>query len=239
VRAAAAGTVEGVVADAFTPGRFTVQLEHLVGDHHYRTVYTNLVSVNADVAVNAVVRAGQSLGVAGTLSTATSTYAMTHFQLDDFEYHREVANPNAVSPEPFLSADGKQLLDRIWTNAAYVHELVEPFITNPRELSFPASRTWTRAGGDGPAGIRFTRRTARGADYEYALLAESGTTVETGTVTLTPTARPSAIDLVSSISSPRLGVYNIVSNELQLALATPGSSRPANVNAASVYRTTR
>jgi len=47
------------------------------------------------------------------------------------------------------------------------------FITNPRELTFPASRTWTRAGGDGPSRIRFTRRNARAAEYDYALLAES------------------------------------------------------------------
>ena len=39
------------------------------------------------------------------------------------------------------------------TTAAYGHELVEPFITNPRALAFPVSRTWTRAGGGGPAGI--------------------------------------------------------------------------------------
>ena len=44
VRAAAAGTVQSVFPDPFTPGRFTVQLEHLVGTHHYRTVYTNLAT---------------------------------------------------------------------------------------------------------------------------------------------------------------------------------------------------
>lgn len=149
-------------------------------------------------------------------------------------------NPNAVSPEPFLSADGKRLFDRIWTTAAFVHELVEPFITNPRELSFPASRTWTRAGGDGPAGIRFTRRTARAAEYEYALLAESGTTTESGTVVLTPTSRPlSSIDLVSPTSSRRLGVYDIISNELRMSLGQPGAARPTSLADATVYRTAR
>jgi len=244
VRAAAAGTVQSVFADAFTPGRFTVQLEHLVGTHHYRTVYTNLANVNADVAPSVAVRAGQALGAAGTVAatigTAQLTYAMTHFQLDDFEFYREVPNPNAVSPEPFLSAEGKLLFDRIWTTAAYLHELVEPFITNPRALSFPASRTWTRAGGDGPAGIRFTRRTARAAEYDYALLAESGTITEAGTVLLTSTSRPlSSLDLISPTSSRRLGVYDIVSNELRLSLALPGASRPASLAAATVYRTTR
>jgi hypothetical protein len=231
VRAAAAGTVQSVDADAATPGRFTVQLEHIVGTHHYRTVYTNLATVNSLVVANAVVAAGQPLG---------TPFGSTHFQLDDFEFYRDVPHPNAVSPEPFLSAAGRQLFDQIWATAAYPHELVEPFITNPRELAFPASRTWTRAGGDGPAGIRFTRSTARATEYEYALLAESGTITETGTVILNATSRPlSAIDLLPSAAAPRLGVYEIVSNELRLSLAQPGSSRPADLVTASVYRTTR
>jgi len=40
-RAAAAGTIESVVVDPF--GRFTVQIEHAVGTHFYRTTYTNLL----------------------------------------------------------------------------------------------------------------------------------------------------------------------------------------------------
>lgn len=244
VRAAAAGTVQSVFADVFTPGRFTVQIEHIIGSHHYRTVYTNLASVNTDIAPAEGVGVGQPLGTAGTVfgtvGTTQLTYAMTHFQLDDFEFYREVPNPNAVSPEPFLSANAKQLFDGIWATAAYVHELVEPFVTNPREQSFPASRTWTRAGGDGPAGIRFTRRSGRAADYDYALLAESETVVESGTVVLTSTSRPlSSIDLVSPTSSRRLGVYDIVSNELRLSLANPGSPRASDLSAASVYRTSR
>jgi hypothetical protein len=244
VRAAAAGTVQSVFPDAFTPGRFTVQLEHVVGTHHYRTVYTNLANVNAGIAPTEVVQSGQPLGTAGTVSGSIGTtqfsYAMTHFQLDDFEFYRDVPNPNAVSPEPFLSADSQSLFDRIWSTAAFVHELVEPFITNPRDQLFPASRTWTRAGGDGPAGIRFTRRSARAAEYDYALLAESGTIVEAGTVVLTTTSRPlSSIDLVSPTSSRRLGVYDIVSNELRLSLAEPGASRPTALSSANIYRTTR
>ena len=191
VRAAAAGTVENVVPDSITAGRFTVQLEHIVGTHHYRTSYTNLASVNADIVAQEVVRAGQPLGTAGTVivwhsrhpgTSGTVSYAMTHFQLDDFEYFRQTNNPNAVSPEPFLTASAKSLFDALWSSAAFPQELVEPFATNPRDLRFPASRTWTRAGGDGPAGIRFTRRTATGTDIEYELLAESGTVIEAGDV---------------------------------------------------------
>ena len=240
VRAAAAGSVQTVMADAFTPGRFTVQLEHLVGSHHYRTVYTNLASVNPDVVPGEGVGVGQPLGTAGTIGTpGTLPYAMIHFQLDDFEYYREIPNPNAVSPEPFLTASAKSLFDALWSRAAYGHELVEPFVTNPRELSFPASRTWMRAGGDGPAGIRFTRSRAQAAEYEYALLAESGTVIETGAVAINLTARPYPLIALTAPTSVRLGLYDIVSNELRLSLANPGSPRAADLSAASVYRTPR
>ncbi len=243
VRAAAAGTVQNVFPDPFTPGRFTVQLEHIVGTHHYRTVYTNLANVNADIVAEAQIRAGQAIGTAGTITatigTATISYAMTHFQLDDFEHYRQIPNPNAVSPEPFLTASAKSLFDSLWSLAAYGHELVEPFVTNPRDLTFPASRTWMRAGGDGPAGIRFTRRRAQAAEYEYALLAESGTVIETGAVAINVTARPYPLMALTAPTSVRLGLYDIVSNEMRLSLANPGSPRPSNLSGASVYRTTR
>lgn len=231
VRAAAAGTVQNVFADATAGGRFTVAIEHLVGDHHYRTVYTNIVSLAADVAIAEVMRGGQAIGTAGS--------AGVHFQLDDFEYYREMGNPNAVSAEPFLTAAAKSLFDSLFTRATFAQELVEPFATNPRQVAFPLSRTWTRAGGDGPAGVRFTRRSARSADYDYALLAESGTAIETGTVVLNTTARPATtIDLVSS-TSHRLGVYDIVSNEMRLSLSNAGAARPGDLSGASVYRTPR
>ena len=51
------------------------------------------------------------------------------------------------------------------------------------------------------------------------------------------TARPyPAIDLVST-TSPKLGVYDIVSNELRLSLAPAGSARPSDVSGAVIYRT--
>lgn len=243
VRAAAAGTIENVFPDPFTPGRTTVQIEHRVGTHVYRTVYTNLATLGADIAVNETVRAGQIIGTAGTIpltiGTTPVTYAMTHFQLDDFEYYREIPNPNAVSAEPFLTPAAKTLFDALWSRAAYGHELVEPFVTNPRDLSFPASRTWTRAGGDGPAGIRFTRSRAQVAEYEYALLAESGTVIETGAVAINVTARPYPLIALTAPTSVRLGLYDIVSNELRLSLANPGSPRPADLSTATIYRTVR
>lgn len=230
VRAAAPGPVQNVFQDPTVVGRFTVVIEHVVGDHHYRTLYTNIVTLSSDILIDEVVRAGQPLGTAGN--------AGVHFQVDDLEYYREMGNPNAVSPEPFLTAAAKSLFDGLFIRATFAAELVEPFATNPRALAFPASRTWTRAGGDGPAGIRFTRRSARSDVYDYALLAESLSPTETGTVVLNTTARPATIDLVSPVSR-RLGVYDIVSNELRLSLASAGTARPADLSGATIYRTTR
>ena len=240
VRAAAAGTVDTIVLDSAT-GRTTVQLEHVVGSHFYRTVYTNLSSISAEVVDDAPVRPGQALGIAGTISTTVGTtpitYAMSHFQLDDLEFHREGPDPKAVSPEPFLGVDGKAVFDRMWPMAFFPHELLEPYATNPRNLSFPASRTWIKAGGDGLASIRFTRGAGGSAEYDYEILTESGTTIEIGTVALSLTSRPfPTIDLVSPIGR-RLGIYDIVSNEMRLLLAEPGDARPTSLTPASVYRT--
>src|SRR6185295_11565930 len=99
VRAAAAGTIEDVLPDPLNPGRFAVQIEHIIGTHHYRTTYTNLASVNSDIVAQETVIVGQPIGAAGIQATASNRgtpgtlYAMTHFQLDDFEYYREIPNP--------------------------------------------------------------------------------------------------------------------------------------------------
>jgi hypothetical protein len=235
VRAAAAGTVFSIEPDLISLGRTTVVLEHVIGEHFYRTHYSNLASVASDLDIDDLVLAGQPLGIAGTISATLLntpvTYAMTHFQLDDLEFHREIANPKAVSPEPFLSATGKALFERIWTGAIYLQELVEPFATNPRETPV-TQRTWMRAGGDGPAGIRFLRL---GTAYSYELLAESGTVIEVGSAALRRTGGTASIDLVSQ-TAVRLGVYDIVSNEMRLSVASPGLARPSDLSAASIYR---
>jgi murein DD-endopeptidase MepM/ murein hydrolase activator NlpD len=232
VRAAAPGTIQNVLID--TLGRFTVQIEHVVGEHFYRTIYSNLATIASNTAVDAVVLSGQPLGTPGTLGTVGTSI---HFQLDDLEFHREIANPKAVSPEPFLTPAAKSVFDSLWRRAEFGHELVEPFATNPRALSFPASRTWTRAGGDGPAGIRFTRFSERSIEYNYALLAESGTVIESGTVAIDPTSRPNPLIALTAPTGVRLGVYDIVSNEMRLALSSPGSPRPADLSGATIYRT--
>ena len=243
VRAAAAGTIRNVFDDPLTPGRFTIHIEHLIGEHFYRTVYTNIATLaSSAIAADEVVTAGRALGIAGTISatvgTQPLTYAMTHFQLDDFEFHREgFAEPKAVSPEIFLTPVAKSTFDTLWSHAVFTHELVEPFATNPRDLPFPASRTWMRAGGDGPAGIRFTRFDARVAEYNYQLLAESGTVIESGAVAINVTARPYPLIALTSATAVRLGLYDIVSNEMRLALGPPGLPRPSDLSGAAVYRT--
>ena len=235
VRAAAAGTVESVEIDPQL-GRLAVRLAHVVGDHHYRTIYSNLATVNATIVVDADVAAGQSLGTPGTLYTPGTFGA--HFQLDDLEFHREgFTEPKAVSPEPFLTPAARLLFDGLWSQAAFAHELVEPFVTNPRVLAFPASRTWTRAGGDGPAGIRFTRSRSLVTEYEYALLAESGTVIEAGAVAIDATARPYPLIALTSPTAVRLGLYDIVSNEMRLSLSNPGAPRANDLSGAAIYRT--
>ena len=233
VRAAAAGTIQEVSTD--TLGRFTVQIEHRVGEHFYRTIYSNLATLSSDIEPDEVVLAGQALGTPGV--SIGNAGRFIHFQLDDLEFHREIANPKAVSPEPFLTPAAKSIFDTMWRQAEFGHELVEPFATNPRTLAFPASRTWMRAGGDGPAGFRFTRFSERDVAYNYVLLAESGTVIESGTVAIDPTARPNPVIALTAATGVRLGVYDIVSNEMRLALSNPGSPRPADLSGATIYRT--
>lgn len=235
VRAAASGTIQEVLTDTF--GRFSVQIEHVVGEHFYRTIYSNLATIPSDVAPDEVVRAGQTIGTPGTIIGTPGT-AFIHFQLDDLEFHNErVVNPKAVSPEPFLTPAAKSIFDSMWGRAEFLHELVEPFATNPREIAFPASRTWTRAGGDGPAGIRFTRFSEKDIAYNYVLLAESGTVIESGTVAIDSTSRPNPVIALTSPTGVRLGVYDVVSNEMRLALSNQGAPRPADLSGATVYRT--
>lgn len=238
VRAAAAGIITEVTVQ--TTGRSAVTLEHLVGQHYYRTVYTGLINVPADIVVDETVVSGQRLGIAGpaaAVAGVTSNNASIHFQLDDLEHHREGPDPKAVSAEAFLTESARLLFARMWATAVYQHELVEPFASNPRDLRFPASRTWTRAGGEGPPGIRFTRASPQRADYTYELLAESGTVIEAGFVVLDLSRRPyPSIDLVSPVGR-RLGVYDIVSGEMRLTLASQGAARPSALDPTHVYRT--
>ena len=65
VRAAAAGTVENVFPDAITPGASRSSSSTSSARITTAPVYTNLASVNADIAAQEVVRAGQAAGYRG------------------------------------------------------------------------------------------------------------------------------------------------------------------------------
>lgn len=243
VRAAADGVVQAIEPDIIVPGRTKVTIEHALGAHIYRTVYANLSSIREQIILGGAVVRGQPIGVAGTVTATIAatavTYAMSHFQVDDFEIHREGVDPKAVSPEPFLNAEGRALFDRIWLRSAFAQEPTEPFISMSRDQRFPLTRTWRLDSGDGPAGLSFTRTSGVAADHGYLVLTQSGTAIESGAVTLRVLARPFAtIDLVTP-TGPRLGLYDIVGDQMRLALGSPGAPRPADLGAASVYRTTR
>ena len=81
--------------DPSSPGRVTVAIAHLVGAHHYRTIYSNLAAVATDIAENEAVRAGQALGTPGV---SGSGVAMIHFQLDDFESLPRHGEPERGEP---------------------------------------------------------------------------------------------------------------------------------------------
>lgn len=241
VRAAADGVVQSIEPDIIVLGRSRVTIEHARGAHLYRTVYANLSTVREEIVLEAAVARGQPIGLAGTVTATIGgtpvTYAMSHFQVDDFETHREGPDPKAVTPEPFLSAEGRAIFDRIWLRAAFAQELTEPFISMSRDQRFPITRTWRLERGDGPAGLSFTRTSAVGADHHYLVLTQSDTAVESGAVALRVLARPfPTIDLVTP-TGPRLGVYDIVGDHMRLALGSPGAPRPADLGSASVYRT--
>jgi murein DD-endopeptidase MepM/ murein hydrolase activator NlpD len=242
VRAAAAGRVISVAPDALTPGRMAVKIETVIANHFYVLVYGNLVSVLDDIVDEAEVRRGQVLGVAGTVTTSlggsTVTSSMVHFQVDDYEYYRQMPEPNAVGLEIFLTVDGRQAFDRLWSSAVYPQELTEPFAANPRSTRFPLVRTWHRESGTGPMGITFTRRTIRDLEYEYSILAESGTAIETGRAVLSLTRPFASLELISATGF-RSGVYDIIDDRMRLALASSGAARPVNLTDASVYRTVR
>ena len=243
VRAAADGVVQSIEPDIIVLGRSRVTIEHALGAHIYRTVYANLSSVRDEIILEGRVVRGQPIGLAGTVTATIGgtpvTYAMSHFQVDDFETHREGLDPKAVTPEPFLNAEGRAIFDRIWPRSVFAQELTEPFISMSRDRRFPITRTWRLESGDGPAGLSFTRTSAVGGDHDYLVLTQSGTAIESGAVTLRVLARPfPTIDLVTP-TGPRLGSYDIVGDRMRLALGSPGAPRPADLGAAGVYRTTR
>lgn len=243
VLAAADGTVQNALPELSGGGRFTVRVNHMVaGRVAYATDYTNLASLAAGIMAGATVARGQALGVAGvqsqTIGTTPVTWAMTHFQMNDFSKNEGLTNPNAVSAEPFLSPAGLALFEAMWQTAAYQTEWCEPFHTNARAAGFPMARTWTAQPGAPAAFLDVRCPSDRSSEYTYALLAADRSTLESGAFVLDPTKKPmSTVDFRPSSGSPRLGVWNVVGSTLYLNLGATGANRPATLDGATVYTT--
>jgi hypothetical protein len=236
VRAAADGTVQHAVADA--QGRFTVRLDHSA-QGRYATDYTNLSELAAGIAAGSRVTRGQPIGTAGIqtqfIGTSQVTWAMTHFQVNDFSRHEGLTNPNAVSAEAYFGPSARSLFDAIWRGTAYRTEWCEPFPTNSRLAGFPMVRRWTLRSGTLPAALEVRCVSESNADYEYTWQHTDGAS-ETGLLSIDATAKPLArVDVRPSSGPPRLGVYDIISGTLDLNLGAPGAARPSSLTGAAVY----
>ena len=164
---------------------------------------------------------------------------MTHFQLYDFSSNSGITNPNAVTPESYLSPGGKAIFEAMWKTAAYNQELYEPFTANPRDITFLHTRTWRLQNGSFPARIDFRRPDPTTNDYDYTLFDPNDILIETGTVQLQPKGSSfPKIDLRPSDGEPsRLGLYDIVSNTMRIRWSDPGTARPSDLSDASIYTT--
>jgi hypothetical protein len=236
VLAAADGTIQHAVADA--QGRLTVRIDHSAHGR-YATDYTNLSDLAAGIAAGARVTRGQPLGSAGVqtqfIGTSQVTWAMSHFQVNDFSRNEGLTNPNAVSPEAHLTSTSRALFDAVWRATAYRTEWCEPFPTNSRLAGFPMTRRWTLRSGTLPASLEVRCGSESSADYEYTWRAADGT-LESGVLSVDATAKPLArVDIRPSSGVSRLGVYDIVSGTMELSLGAGGASRPSTLVDASVY----
>jgi len=230
VLAATDGVVDSITADAHDPSRRVVRLKHPRDRGTYLTDYSNLVAVPDRIGPGAMVARGETLGTAGAFVDGRS--AMIHFQLGD-PNHLENGQVIA-SPADYVSASARLLLDELWRTSAYRAELCEPFLTNSRAHSFPIARTWTRQSGNGPSTIELTCASENETTY---VMTNDGAIVESGSVTIGWSVRPTTADFRPSSGSTRLATYDIVSETMRLALGGPGAPRPASLDAASVYVT--
>ena len=239
VMAAADGTVSSALREA-TGDRFTVRIQHAAATGNYATDYTNLASLAAGIAANARVVRGQILGPAGVQSqfigSTSVTWGMTHFQVNDFSRSEGLTNPNAVSPEPYLTPLSRSLFESIWRTAVYQTEWCEPFFTNSRLATFPVARTWTPRGSGPIAAIEARCLSATTNEMAYSLRGGDGAVIESGTLSVDAAKKPLAtVDFVSSSGPSRLGVWDVLSETMQLNLSAPGAPRPASLSGAAVY----
>ena len=66
VLGAADGTIQNVLSDSNTEGRFSIRIDQAIWQLHNATDYTNVRVVTPGVVLGATVARGDSLGTAGT-----------------------------------------------------------------------------------------------------------------------------------------------------------------------------
>jgi uncharacterized protein (TIGR03437 family) len=239
VYAAADGVVQSVTVDTDS-GRGGVQIQH---SQRFRTDYVGLAELDPAMKVGTEVKAGQRIGLPATntqmVGTVTKTWASIHFQLDDFTVDYGLTNGFAVSPEAHLDAAGRAVFEALWSRAAYTQEMCEPFPSNPRNVEFPLTRTWTRQSGGLPPRVDFTCRGPLSSIYGYAFFDAAGAVTERGT--LEPQSigpEWTSFDLLPEGGSQRRrGLMRIVSGAMQLDYSAAGAAPPSGLNTASTYRT--
>ena len=243
VLAAADGVVQSVLPSEGQ--EFGIQITHTVnGRAAYRTIY-GVRTVAAELSPGATVKAGQPIGTVAsytrTIGTITVTYGFTHFQLDDFSSNAGLTNQNAVSPERFLNDEARRLFEAMWQEAFYPQEFVEPFATNPRDVTFPMRRVWSLQAGNLAAQLEVTRADAFANTFGYLMRDGAGTTIESGRIEVEALAKPvSTLDFIPTGSSQRRrGVYSIQDGTMRLDYGAPGAQRPATLTDAARYTTGR
>ncbi len=240
VLAAADGTVDNIVAEAFSApgetGRFNLQLRHHAQASDYFTSYSNLVNIPSALVPRANVARGQVIGTAATLPAGAGSWAMSHFQLNDpTDRTPALSNLGAVNPELYFTAAAQAQLREIWRTSIYINEWCEPFLGNTRANVFPMSRLWTLRSGDGPASIEVRCPTDSVDTFEYTFRWSDGST-DSGRMRLGWNVRPvPSVDFISSSGSNRLGLYDIVEDTLQLALGSTGVNRPTSFAIQATY----
>ena len=193
-----------------------------------RTIRTSPASPLKSSSMQAVV-VGQTIGTVArsrVIGNASITYAMTHFQLDDLEFHREVANPKAVTPNP--SSARRRSRCSIASGARRSISMSSSSLLRPTRVKRrlpcapgPALAATVRRGFALRAGVmriptncwpnwNGDRSRRRGA----APVGQAGH------------------DRFDLPTATRLGVYDIVSNEMRMAAATAGLPRPPDLSGA-------
>jgi hypothetical protein len=233
---------DGIVGNVNPVGNtFTLAIDHVQG--RFRTDYTNLGSLGPGIAAGATVTRGQVLGTPATITsfigTRMLTYAMVHFQFDDFTHNEGSTNPFAMNPLTALSASGRALFDTLWQTASYTAELVEPFSGNPRDVVFPLTRAWVLESGSLATRVEITRPSANSTDFRYVLRDRSGAVMEEGTAEVDANLRPSTIDFRSIAGAVRRGLWDIVDDRMTLDYSEPSGQRPQRIGAGTTYRTQR